>query len=197
MLETARSRLKAWMVTGIGTAAAIAVAGVLGAFEARHARLPALAPADPIQTGEWLLQPVKAYVSGEKYIYGTLRKPGRKALVFELDMTNRTAKSTKDYFELLRAGQPTVDPAATPFIVLTRDSSLSPELHPGMPERMAYIWELPEGAAVPAGLDLTVMSKIYKQRDNLYGLPGWFNPSPVGTLTMPIGVSPGAGEGQP
>jgi len=197
MLESARSRLKAWLAAGIGTAAAIAVAGVLGAFEARHAHIPVLAPASPIETAQWLLQPVKAYVSGEKYIYGTLRKPGAKALVFEVDMTNRTAKSTKDYFDLLQADRPTVDPATKPYIVLTRDSTLSPELHPDMPERMAYIWDLPDGAAAPASLDLTVMSKIYKQRDNLYGLPGWFSPAPVGTLAMPIGPAPDSGEGQP
>ncbi len=197
MLESARSRLKTWAAAGIGTAAAIAVAGVLGAFEARHAQVPVLAPASPIKTGQWLLQPVKAYVSGEKYIYGTLRKPGAKALVFELDMTNRTATSTKDYFELLQASQPTIDPAAKPYIVLTRDGTLSPELHPGMTERMAYIWDLPEGAATPASLDLNVMSKIYKQRDNLYGLPGWFNPSAIGTLDVPVGPAPDNAEGQP
>lgn len=197
MLESARSRLKAWIVAGIGTAAAIAVAGVLGAFEARHAQVPVLAPAGPIETGQWLLQPVKAYVSAEKYVYGTLRKPGTKALVFEVDMTNRTAQSTKDYFELLQATQPPLDPAAKPYIVLTRDSTLSPELHPGMTDRLAYIWELPENAAAPASLDLTVMSKIYKQRDNLYGLPGWFNPKPIGTLAVPLGPAPDTGEGQP
>ena len=192
MLETARSKLKAWAAAGIGTAAAIAVAGVLGAFGARHAQVPVLAPAGPIETGQWLLQPVKAYVSGEKYIYGTLHKPGTKALVFEVDLTNRTAKSTKDYFDLLQPTRPPLDPATKPYIVLTRDETLSPELHPGMPERMAYIWDLPEGGAAPASLDLKVMSKIYKQRDNLYGLPGWFNPAPVGTLTIP--VAPDAGS---
>lgn len=188
MLESARSRLKTWVAAGIGTAAAIAVAG---AFGARHAQVPVLAPASPIETGQWLLQPVKAYVSAEKYVYGTLLKPGAKALVFEVDMTNRTAQSTKDYFELLQATRPPLDPATKPYIVLTRDSTLSPELHPGMTEHMAYIWELPDGTAAPASLDLTVISKIYKQRDNLYGLPGWFNPSPIGTLTIPVGPETG------
>ena len=197
MLESARSRLKAWVVAGIGTAAAIAVAGVLGAFEARHAKVPVLTPAGPIETGQWLLQPVKAYVTPQKYVYGTLRTPGTKALVFEVDLTDRTAQSTKDYFELLQATQPPLDPAARPYIVLTRDSTLSPELHPGMTDRIAYIWELPENAAAPASLDLTVMSKIYKQRDNLYGLPGWFNPKPIGTLAVPVGPAPATGEGQP
>ncbi|MGT2467939.1 hypothetical protein ACVOMV_28555 [Mesorhizobium atlanticum] len=128
MLEGARSRLKAWAVAGIGTAVAIAVAGVLGAFGARHEPLPVLAPASQIDTGEWLLRPLKAYVTAGKYTYGMPLKPGGKALVLEVEMTNRTAKSTKDYFDVLQASPATVDPATKPFIVLTRDSTMSPEL---------------------------------------------------------------------
>ena len=197
MLESARSRLKAWTVAGIGTAAAVAVAGVLGVFEARREPLPVLAPASRIETGEWLLRPLKAYVTAEKYAYGTLLKPGGKALVLELEMINRTAKSTKDYFDVLQAGRTIVDPATKPFIVLTRDSTMSPELHPGMPERMAYIWQLPDGAAAPASFDLTVIRKTYKARDNLYGLPGWFNPTPIGTMTIPLGAGPDSADIQP
>lgn len=197
MLENAGSRLKAWTVAGVGTAAAVAVAGVLGAFEARHEPLPALAPASRIETGEWLLRPLKAYVTTEKYAYGTLLKPGGKALVLELEMTNRTAKSTKDYFDVLQASRTIVDPATKPFIVLTRDSTMSLELHPGMPERMAYIWQLPDGATAPASFDLTVIRKTYKARDNLYGLPGWFNPTPIGTMTIPVGAGPDSADIQP
>lgn len=197
MLESARSRLKAWTVAGVGTAAAIAVAGVLGAFGARHEPLPALAPVGRIETGEWLLRPLKAYVTAEKYAYGALLKPGGKALVLELEMTNRTAKSTKDYFDVLQASRTAVDPATKPLIVLTRDSTMSPELHPGMPERMAYIWQLPDGAAAPASFDLTVISKTYKPRDNLYGLPGWFNPTPIGTMTISVGAGPDSTDMQP
>jgi len=197
MLEGARSWLKAWTVAGVGTAAAIAVAGVLGAFGARHEPLPVLAPASRIDTGEWLLRPLKAYVTAEKYAYGTLLKPGGKALVLELEMTNRTAKSTKDYFDVLQASPATVDPVTKPFIVLTRDSTMSPELHPGMPERMAYIWQLPDGAAAPASSGLTVIRKTYKPRDNLYGLPGWFNPTPAGMLAIPVGSGPDDADIQP
>ncbi|TIW36976.1 MAG: hypothetical protein E5V62_04050 [Mesorhizobium sp.] len=197
MFEVARSRLKAWLVAGIGTVAAIGVAGVMGAFGARQEPLPVLVPASGIETGQWLLRPLKAYSTEGENPYGVPLKPGAKALVLELEMTNRTAKSTKDYFDLLQAAQATVDPTTRPFIVLTRDSTLSPELHPGMPERMAYVWQLPDGAAPPASLDLTVIRKTYKQRDNLYGLPGWFNPAPVGTLKLPVGSGPSAADIRP
>ncbi|KUM26584.1 hypothetical protein AU467_20855 [Mesorhizobium loti] len=197
MLENAGSRLKAWLVAGFGTAAAIAVAGVMGAFGARHEPLPILAPASPIETGQWLLRPLKAYSAEGKDLYGVPLKPGAKALVLEVEMTNRTAKSTKDYFDALQANQTAVEAATKPFIVLTRDSTLSPELHPGMPERMAYVWQLPDGAAPPANLELSVIRKTYKQRDNLYGLPGWFNPTPVGRLTLPVGSGPDTADIQP
>lgn len=197
MLEDARSRLKTWLVAGIGTAAAIVVASVMGAFGTRHEPLPALAPAGPIEAGQWFLRPIEAYVAEGGSLYGVPLKPGARALVFEVEMTNRTAKSTKDYFDVLQAGVTTADPAAKPFVVLTRDSTLSPELHPGMPERMAYIWQLPDGAALPASLDLTVVRKIYKQRDNLYGLPGWFNPAPAGRLEIPLATGPGKAGARP
>ncbi|RWA74980.1 MAG: hypothetical protein EOQ28_10260 [Mesorhizobium sp.] len=197
MLENAGSRLKAWLVAGIGTAAAIAAAGVMGAFGARHEPMPVLAPASRIETGQWLLRPLKAYSAEGENLYGVPLKPGAKALVLELEMTNRTAKSTKDYFDVLQANQATIDPATKPFIALTRDSTLSPELHPGMPEKVAYIWQLPDGATLPAKLELTVIRKTYKQRDNLYGLPGWFNPAPVGRLTLPVGRGPDTPDIQP
>ncbi|WP_192385249.1 hypothetical protein [Mesorhizobium silamurunense] len=196
MLENAGSRLKAWLAAGIGTVAAIAVAGVMGAFGARQEPLPVLVPAGRIETAQWLLRPLKAYSAEGENLYGVPLKPGAKALVLELEMTNRTAKSTKDYFDVLQANLAMVNPTK-PFIVLTRDSTLSPELHPGMPERMAYIWQLPDGTAPPASLELTVIRKTYKQRDNLYGLPGWFNPAPVGTLTLPVGSGPGSADIQP
>lgn len=62
---------------------------------------------------------------------------------------------------------------------------------------MAYIWQLPDGAAVPANFHLTVIRKAYKPRDNLYGLPGWFNPTPAGTLTIPVGAGPAGADIQP
>ena len=197
MLETFRSRLNAWLVAGTGTAAAIAVAGVMGAFGARHEPIPVLPPTSRIETGQWLLRPLKAYATAETNVYGAPLKPGGKALVLELEMTNRTAKSTKDYFDVLQANQATIDPATKPFIALTRDSTLSPELHPGMPERMAYIWQLPDGAVPPASLELTVIRETYKERDNLHGLPGWFNPTPIGTLKLLVGSGPDTADFQP
>eukprot|EP01035_Chromulina_nebulosa_P031572 gene31571-42099_t len=90
-----------------------------------------------------------------------LLKPGQKALVLEADMTNRTAQSDKAYFDVFKPdGLALPDPM--PMIALTRDETLTPELHPGMTERMAYVWPLAGDAAVPASLSFGITAEIFK-----------------------------------
>jgi hypothetical protein len=180
-----RTTLKAWLAAGAGTAAAILVAGLLGAFAALPAPPVPDLPADqPIDAGQWRVLPIRAYFSANGP-YGAPLKPEQQALVLEVGMTNRTAESTKDYFDVfaLAAGAASNE---QPFVVLARDSTLSPDLHPGMPERMAYVWALARDASIPARISLSVTAKIFKPRDNLYGTPGWFNPHVVGTFSLAI-----------
>jgi hypothetical protein len=179
-----RTTLKSWITAGAGTAAALTIAGLFGGFAALPAPpVPDLPTGEAIEAGQWRVLPIRAYL-GTDDPYGVPLKPEQKALVFEVDLTNRTAESTKDFFELFAlAGGVGRE---KPFIALTRDSTLSPDLHPGMPERMAYVWPLPGDAAVPPRVSITVTAKVYKPRDNLYGAPGWFNPHVVGTITLPV-----------
>ncbi|MBN9245214.1 MAG: hypothetical protein J0I98_20755 [Mesorhizobium sp.] len=187
MFATARSRIKAWIAAGAGSAAAIAVAGMMGAFGALHRPPAVLAPGQPIDTGQWLATPRRAYLSGEG-AYGLPLKPGDRALVVEIELENRTAQSGKDYFDLLRPLTPIGEPDAKPFVVLTRDETMSPALQPGLPERMAYVWAMPDGSTPPKAVTLAIDGKVYKAQDNLYGTPGWFNRHELGTLTMPVGA---------
>jgi hypothetical protein len=185
----ARSRLKTWLTAGAGTVAAIMVAGLLGAFGSLQ-KPPAVFPAGrPIETGQWLATPLRAYIVADR-IYGVPMKPGQKALVLEAELGNRTARSSKDYFTLFIPVPPPGDPADKPLIALTRDSTLSPELHPGLPERMAFVWPLPAGAAPPKTLMLIVNTQVYKARDNLYGTPGWYNEHELGRVELPVGDGP-------
>jgi hypothetical protein len=178
--------IRTWVTAGAGTIAALLVAGLFGAFAA----LPKLAvpdlPADqPIEAGQWWVMPARAYMTTDD-IYGVPLRPGEKAVVLEADLTNRTAESTKDYFEAIRLADQIGQGGDNPFVALTRDSILSPDLHPNMPERMAYVWALPRDAVVPERLSFAVIAKTYKPRDNLYGAPGWFNPHDVGTFTLAV-----------
>ncbi|RVB92483.1 hypothetical protein ENZ75_02210, partial [Mesorhizobium sp. M7A.F.Ca.CA.002.04.1.1] len=149
-------------------------------------------PDAAIDAGRWRGQPARAYGSRAK-LYGVALKPGQKALVLEADLTNRTAQSDKAYFNVFKPDG--IDlPDSTPMIALARDSTLTPELHPGMTERMAYVWPLAGNAAVPANLSFGVTAEIFKPRDNLYGTPGWFNSYRLGTVTMPVADLPESGS---
>ncbi|TPJ13413.1 hypothetical protein FJW04_21270 [Mesorhizobium sp. B2-7-3] len=195
MFKTARSNVQTWITAGAGTIAALFVAGLMGAFGALPAHGPPQLPPDAvIEAGRWRLQPVRAYV-GHARVHGVPLKPGQKALVLEIDMTNRTAQSDKGYFNVFAPdGVILSDPV--PMIVLTRDPTMTPELHPGMTERMAYVWPLAGDAAVPASLAFGVTAEIFKPRDNLYGTPGWYNPYRLGTVTLPVADLPTAGQSQ-
>ena len=35
-----------------------------------------------------------------------------------------------------------------------------------------------------------VTAEIFKPRDNLYGMPGWFNPYRLGSVTLPVADVP-------
>jgi hypothetical protein len=181
-----RTTLKSWITAGAGTAAALTIAGFFGAFAALPSPpVPDLPTGEAIEAGQWRVLPVRAYV-GTDHPYGVPLKPEQKALVLEVDLTNRTAESTKDFFELFAVVGGIGQGGDQPFVALTRDSTLSPDLHPGMPERMAFVWPLPGDAAVPPRVSIAVTAKIYKPRDNLYGAPGWFNPHLVGAITLPV-----------
>jgi hypothetical protein len=189
MFKTARSRVRTWITAGAGTIAALFVAGLMGAFGALPAHAPPQLPLDAaIDAGRWRLKPVRAYVSRAK-IYGVPLKPGQKALVLEADMTNRTAQSDKAYFNVFTPDGLAL-PDGLPMVALTRDSTLTPELHPGMTERMAYVWPLAGDAVVPASLGFGITAEIFKPRDNLYGTPGWFNPTRLGTVALPVADLP-------
>jgi hypothetical protein len=186
MIGNLSGRVKTWLTAGAGTVVAVSIAGLLGAFGALPKPAAPEFPADrSIEVGQWLIQPVRAYAS-EGRPYGMPLKKDQKALVLEVDMTNRTAESTMAYFSVFELTGPLPDGADKPFIALARDSTMSPELHPGLTERMAYVWPISRNADFPERLSLTIIAQTFKPRDNLYGLPGWFNPHEVGRIVLPI-----------
>lgn len=193
MFGGAGSKLKAWILGGIGTFAALAVGGALGAFDTLEKPVVVLEPGQTIETGPWKVKPLRAYTV-DKGIYGLPLKAGEKAIVFEAEMTNRTALSSKNYFTTFQSPGGTDD---KPFVVLVRDATMSPALQPGLPERMAYVWAVPTGAVPPERFVVAVNGKIHKQRDNLYGVPGWYNEHLIGTVAMTVGVGPDTPDARP
>jgi hypothetical protein len=186
MFGAIRGKVKTWFTVGAGTLAAVTVAGLLGAFGALpQPETPVLARDSQIETGQWLVRPLRAYVGTDR-VYNLPVKQDQQALVLEVEMTNRTAGSAKDYFTLFQLAPPLGGQSEQPAVILTRDGSMTPALHPGMMERMAYVWTFPKAVALPDELPLVVNTKTYKPQDNLYGTPGWFNERELGRVEMPV-----------
>ena len=58
MFDAIRNKLKVWFTVGVGTVAAVLVAGLLGAFGALpKPPVPVLPAGSPIETGQWLVAP--------------------------------------------------------------------------------------------------------------------------------------------
>ena len=191
MLASVRSRVRAWITIGAGTVAAILAANLLGAFGALpEPEVPVFAAGQEIETGQWRIIPLRAFVTDQP-AYNAPVLEGQKVLVLEVELTNRTAASTKDYFTLFQPGLQFGEESETPFVMLTRDPTMSPELHPAMKERMAYVWALPATAALSGEISFSVSTKTYKPIDNLYGVPGWYNRRELGRLVLPVAKASG------
>jgi len=147
--------------------------------------LPRLAPGSPVEAVQWRIVPLAASI-GPNAPDGRPAGAGRKVLVVKLDMTNRTGSTRNDYAEVLRLDPALAKLADRPMGYLERDRTFLAGLHPDLTERVAMAWEMPEDTAVPDPLPLTVFAKTYKQRDNLTGESGWYNPHPIGTLALPV-----------
>jgi hypothetical protein len=181
-----RSQAIAWLTAGIGSFAALAVAIALGAFEAMPQQQdPQFTPNETVDAGQWRIKPLAARITSEK-AFGVTPKEGQKAIVFEAEMTNLTARSSKDYYGVFHFPSAIDAQAEKPMIYLARDMALLPDLHPGMTEKLAYVWLVPANAAPTGAVEFLVTAKAYKPRDNLTGSSGWYNARTAGTVRFPV-----------
>ncbi|GGC75782.1 hypothetical protein [Chelatococcus reniformis] len=185
-------RLKGWLLGGVGAAIAVIV-GIGLAILGTKPKPPATLDArQSIATGQWLVRPLAAYTAAGA-VHGIQLKDGR-ALVLEAQLVNRTAETSSDYGTLFKPETGLDGKRPRPTVVLLRDGvgGRSPGLHPGLGERVAFIWPMAKGQEPPASLAFVVNSKRYKAMDNLKGLPGWFNEQPAGRFTLAV-APPGRG----
>lgn len=188
-MSPALGKLKTRIATGVGSAVAVCTATVYTIMGAG-----AVAPVTQyqagaqIEAGRWQVVPHRAWISTEKRVYGVRVAPGEQALVVEVDLNNRSASSSRIYDETLKPKWPAGTNPPNPDVALLRDEpKLVPLLHPGMPERVAYVWVLPDSVTLPEKLPIDVIAQTYKRRDNLYGTPLWTNPKVVGQFSLPLG----------
>ncbi|OWJ62034.1 hypothetical protein [Inquilinus limosus] len=173
-----------WLTTGIGGFLAAGVVLVMAIASYRTDKpLPHFPAGTTIDAGEWRVLPLSVRIDTTTPD-GRKVRDGQKALVVEMDLTNRTAASSNSFGRLL-----TLDPSVgkdQPTYMLLRDHELLWELHPDMTERVAAVWTLPQDAAVPAVLKFAVRTSDYKRRDNLWGHSGWYNPHMLGIVDIPL-----------
>jgi len=186
-VRVAFGKFRARLAAGIGSTIAVCAATVYGILGA--APLPAVTgytAGSRIEAGQWLVIPRRAWVSEEKKVLGVRLQEGERALVVEADLSNRTQASTRDYAKLLKLQSVGGVSVPDPEVALVREARPLPLLHPGLAERVAFVWKLPASAVLPTSLEADVVAKTYKPVDNLYGTPGWFNPRVVGRITMAV-----------
>jgi hypothetical protein len=146
--------------------------------------VPSLMPNAAIDAGQWRVKPLRARLSTEH----PLRKAAtaNSYLLVDVEFTNLMARSSRDFAFVMALDQPELTPPGEPSIVLVRDMSLPDRLHPQMPETLMLVWQLPADVVLPPKVQLSIRAKTFKAADNLVGAPGWFNPAPVATATLPL-----------
>jgi hypothetical protein len=70
-------------------------------------------------------------------------------------------------------------------VVVMRDSTFVDKLHPGMPEKLAFLWEQSSTAPVPTEMRVTINKKTYRA-NTLTQHMDWLDLEPRAELTVPI-----------
>ncbi len=188
-LDDLRRRPRAWAMSCAAAALVALVTWALGGFEAvPAATLPRPSAGSVITTNQWTLRPLRAWV-GESSPAGRKRSDGSKVLILEVDVTSRmpaTSNLAGNAFHLSLPGVTGQSQGEPKLLELLRDPSIGADLHPGMTERIAAVWEVAPTAPIPTAVDVTVVNWTFKRQDSLMGSSGWFNPTPIAVVPMPI-----------
>lgn len=183
---TFRSKATAWLTAGLGSFAALGLAFVLGAFEAAEKpQLPQITAGQSMEAGKWLIKPLSIRVTDQK-VYSTTPKDGQKAIILEVELMNRTIESDSGYYKIFQWPANIAEKTEQPMVYLTRDESMSPNLQPGMPEKMAYVWLMQNDVVAGNDVELAIEAWGFKHRNNLTGTPGWWSKSIVGSVRLPL-----------
>lgn len=201
MMSAILQRLPMWVARhprrAGASAAALLVGGLvtwaMGGFrDAPPAAPPVYAAEATITTNEWHLRPLRAWIADRDPI-GRRATAGAAILIVELHAENRTNRSSGSVMQALRLlsgnEDPSVDPVrqgATPVLILLRDPSYGGIVHPGLPERLAAVWDLRPPAVPPTQARIRIIGREWIERDSLIAGSGWLRDRPVGELTLSV-----------
>ena len=180
------------ILAGIGGLLAAFLSFTLSIYQSRTAgEVPRVAPGKAIDAGRWNVTVTSAGVAPQMPD-GSHVSPGKKTLVVDLILENRSAGSSNIYGDALKIEN--IPDLAKPLFYLTRDRALLWDVQPMMPERVTAVWQVPQDQALPAHVKLAVVGATFKPRDNLYAAPGWFPTRPVALVDLPLGAGSEAGR---
>ncbi|NUR69580.1 MAG: hypothetical protein HOU81_02050 [Hamadaea sp.] len=69
-------------------------------------------------------------------------------------------------------------------VVVTSDGTRVEALHPGLTEKVAFLWEV-KPDSVPTKIEVEIMGKTYRE-SSLTGLMEWLDLAPRAVLTVPV-----------
>lgn len=153
--------------------------------------VPRVDPGKVIDAGRWNVTVTSASLA-EQMPDGSHVSPGKKALVVDLTLENRSAESSNLYRDVLKIEN--IADAAKPQFYLMRDRALLWDVQPMMPEQVKAVWQVPQEQALPPQVKLAVVGALFKPRDNLYAAPGWFPTRPVAVVDLPLPPASAAGR---
>lgn len=179
------------LLAGIGGLMAAFLSFALSIYQSRTAgEVPRLDPGKVVDAGRWNVTVTSANLAREMPD-GTRVPAGKKALVVDLVLENRSGESSNLYADVLKLEN--VPDAARPQFYLVRDRELLWDVQPMMPEPVKAVWQVPQEQVLPGKVKLAVVGAMFKPRDNLYAAPGWFPTKPVAVVDLPLasGSEPG------
>lgn len=180
------------ILAGIGGLLAAALSFTYSIYQNRASgEVPRVEPGKVVDAGRWNVTATSASLA-EKMPDGSHVTPGKKALVVDLTLENRSAESSNIYRDVLKIEN--IPDATRPQFYLMRDRALLWDVQPMMPEQVKVVWQVPQEQPLPPQLKLAVVGAIFKPRDNLYAAPGWFPTKPVAVIDLPLASGGEAGR---
>jgi hypothetical protein len=165
------------------------VVAALGGLRESPARMRRqLAIGQSVDTAQWRVRPLRAWI-GDRCPLSPARAPAaaEPCLSVEVELTDLTRASSNDIADALTIVDPPLPAGSRPELMLARDRGVLFQLHPRMPERVVASWKLPAGRR-PRAATLVIRGKRFKERDNLIGGEGWFDPKPVAEIRLALAV---------
>ena len=189
--------LRAWAI-GVG-AVALALSGMFGGLEeADEQDVPQVPPGTAVVGGQFTVVVERATaVRDLAPDYRPSNPDGALlAVITQVTLTDPEGRSV-DPGGLRLLGVPGVAADAQPMstISLREDNSAQPVLQPQIPERVAYLWDVPRAADLPSTVTVEVQKRRHTDADALTGRANWFPDGPAGSVVVSVQnkIEPAAG----